>query len=60
MTTEKQEFIRMLGLDVKADSAAEERDKKTALSYVMSGASIPRTLMFRLENYKRRENNYIS
>ncbi len=54
MTTEKKEFIQMLGLDVQSSDPIEERDKQTARRYIMSGANIPQTLMFRLENYQRR------
>lgn len=54
MTSETREFIQMLGLDVQSQDPAEERDKQTARRYIMSGSSIPQTLLFRLENYQRR------
>lgn len=60
MTTEKKEFIHMLGLDIQSSDPVEERDKQTARRYIMSGASIPQTLMFRLENYQKRVHSTIS
>ena len=54
MTMEKREFAKALGLFVEeTDSPVAEQDKKTAMRYLMSGAAIPQTLLYRLERYKK-------
>ena len=54
MTVEKREFAKALGLFVKeTDSPVAEQDKRTAMRYLMSGAAIPQTLLYRLERYQK-------
>ncbi len=54
MTSEKREYAESLGLLSGTDHTPEEtNDKKVALQYVMRGASIPMTLLWRIERYQK-------
>ena len=55
MTGEKREYAKELGLFAMSGTDAEIQDKKMALDYVIHGAPIPRTLMWRIERYKARD-----
>ena len=54
MTREKKEYAELLGLfDRSSGTEREQNDKSAAYRYLMSGAPIPRTLVMRLEGYKK-------
>jgi hypothetical protein len=54
MTAEKKEYAQMLGLLSGEERTEEEKaDKKVALQYVMRGADIPKSLLWKLERYQR-------
>lgn len=56
MTAEKKEYAQMLGLLSGEERTEEEKaDKRVALQYIMRGADIPKSLLWKLERYRRME-----
>ena len=53
MTADKKEFAEMLRLFDKSENDAIAHDRKVALQFVLRGASIPKTLLYKIENYNR-------
>ncbi|MCR5640260.1 MAG: hypothetical protein K6G04_02780 [Lachnospiraceae bacterium] len=54
MTAEKREYAQMLGLLSGEERTEEEKaDKRVALQYIMLGADIPKSLLWKLERYQR-------
>lgn len=49
MTRERKEYAEMLGLMDKTENPVLEENRKLALQYVLSGATVPRTLLTKLE-----------
>ncbi len=49
MTRERKEYAEMLGLMDKTENPVLEENRKLALQYVLSGSTIPQTLLIRLE-----------
>ena len=49
MTRDKKEFAEMLGLMDISDDPRIDQDRQLALRYLLSGATIPQTLLTRIE-----------
>ena len=49
MTREKKEFAEMMGLMNRSDDPRIDQDRQLALRYLPSGATIPQTLLTRIE-----------
>ena len=49
MTRDKKEYAEMLGLMDRSDDPRIDQDRQLALRYLLSGATIPQTLLTRIE-----------
>ncbi len=53
MTAEKKAYAEELGLlTLYTDKDEEKEDKRVAMQYVMRGAPLPRTLLWKIGRYK--------
>lgn len=49
MTRDKKEFAEMLGLMDRSDDPRVDQDRQLTLRYLLSGSTIPQTLLTRIE-----------